>query len=101
MKNVPYLILVSILILFFASCNNDNVEKTKLSVKDLHSRGDFAPVVYTTTGDGTWTGANWSPAPPPNNMTNVAVVINHTIDYTTTVGISNWNKSDLKPYKTN
>ncbi len=90
MKNSKLLLSLSLLI-FITGCRNQNNTKDDV---DTHSRGEFAPVVYTTTGDGTWTGPNWTPAPPPNNLSNVAIIINHTIDYTTVVNINNWNKSD-------
>lgn len=47
-----------------------------------------------TTSDGTWTGPNWDPGPPPLDLTNTTIMINHRIDYTTGANINNWNKAD-------
>jgi hypothetical protein len=54
----------------------------------------FSQVIYMTTSDGTWTGPNWDPGPPPLDLTNTTILINHRIDYTTGANINNWNKAD-------
>jgi hypothetical protein len=91
MKKIKLFINLCIVV-FLTNCTNNNTSHKKNI--DLNPRGEFPALVFTTTSNGTWTGSNWTPSPPPNNLTNVAIIINHTIDYTTGVNINNWNKSN-------
>lgn len=69
------LLTLSLFFLFFVS----------LTAQNKHEK------IYRTTADGTWTGENWTPAPPPTNLTNATVIIEHKIEYIAESAILNWN----------
>lgn len=64
-----------------------------LGIITISNAQNKANQVYRTTADGTWTGANWSPSPPPADLKNCTIIIEHKIEYNTASRILNWNVS--------